>query len=171
MVTVFILSEAWSAALATAPDFRLVWRTFPDMLSTICSSYRAADDTVENTTATLTSNSAVSWKTRSALSSAATCCVSIYSARSASAWAFCSIGRFSISAFCAAVSRSIGRDGRRRYEAFIWFKTDGYQGVQAKWYLPDAPHRREALWFDAAIGTSSRSQWWDCKPVSNSAAN
>lgn len=44
-------------------------------------------------------------------------------------------------------SRPVSRAGRRLNEAFAW-SADGYRGVRAKWYLPDAPDGRETLWFD-----------------------
>ncbi len=44
-------------------------------------------------------------------------------------------------------SRPVERDGRRLNEAFIWSAAEGYQGIRSKWYLPDAPDGREALWF------------------------
>lgn len=50
---------------------------------------------------------------------------------------------------CKAVmtSRPIECNGHQFNEAFIWSKTDGYQAVRRKWYLPDVPVAREMLWF------------------------
>jgi N-carbamoylputrescine amidase len=45
-------------------------------------------------------------------------------------------------------SRPVERGDLRLNEAFLWSKASGYQAIRSKWYLPDVPRAREAIWFD-----------------------
>lgn len=45
-------------------------------------------------------------------------------------------------------SRPLDRNQQRLNEAFFWTQRDGYHGIRSKWYLPDEPEGREALWFN-----------------------
>lgn len=59
------------------------------------------------------------------------------------------LGRFNdLACHTVMSSRPIERDGRRLNEAFVWSKSGGYHFIRSKWYLPDVPVAREALWFD-----------------------
>lgn len=46
-------------------------------------------------------------------------------------------------------SRPSDHIGRRfNDEAYLWSARTGYQVLRRNWYLRDAPHAKEAVWFD-----------------------